>query len=262
MNATNKPLYFISPNWPAPVNVKALQTTRTGGFSHAPFTSFNLGTHVNDDAIAVAKNRQLLSTYLPSDPVWVNQVHGVEVIDAAASSCLQNADASFTTKANVVCVTMTADCLPLLLCDKRGSVVAAVHAGWRGLCDGVIEEAIRKMLVPPADVLVWLGPAIGPNAFEVGNDVREQFIEKDSQATLAFKSLDNKADDKWLCNIYLLAKQRLNKLGVTQIYGASDHDDGNYAENFCTYTDEARFFSFRRTNVTGRMASLIWLESN
>ncbi|MDP2101360.1 MAG: peptidoglycan editing factor PgeF [Methylotenera sp.] len=265
INATNaQSIDLISPNWPAPANVSALQTTRTGGVSHAPFASLNLGAHVGDDAIAVAKNRQLLSHYLPSEPVWVNQVHGVEVIDAATSNHLQNADASFTTKANVVCVTMTADCLPLLLCDKSGTVVAAVHAGWRGLCDGVIEAAIHKMHVPPTEILVWLGPAIGPNAFEVGDDVREQFIEKDSQATLAFKLFDNKADGKWLCNMYLLAKQRLNKLEVTQIYGASEHesDDKNHSENFCTYTDEARFFSFRRDNITGRMASLIWLDSN
>lgn len=247
-----KVLEFIHPDWPAPSNVKALQTTRAGGGSQAPYASLNLGAHVNDDPITVAKNRQLLSSYLPSEPVWVNQVHGVDVIDAATSNCLQNADAALTTKPNVVCVTMTADCLPVLLCDKSGTVVAAVHAGWRGLCDGVIEAAVGKMQVPPTEILVWLGPAIGPNAFEVGADVRAQFMEKDSQATLAFKPLA----DKWLCNMYLIARQRLNKLGVTQIYGASEHN-----EDFCTYTDEARFFSFRRDNVTGRMASLIWLES-
>lgn len=244
-------LSFIQPNWPAPAHVKALQTTRIGGVSMAPYASLNLGAHVGDDPIAVAKNRQLLSPYLPSEPVWVNQVHGVEVIDAAASTCLQNADASFTTKPNVVCVTMTADCLPVLLCDKKGTVVAAVHAGWRGLCDGVIEAAIQKMQVPPTDILVWLGPAIGPNAFEVGDDVREQFMAKDAQAIMAFKPLA----DKWLCNMYAIAKQRLLAVGVTKIYGAEVNAE------FCTYTDTARFFSFRRDNVTGRMASLIWLEA-
>lgn len=255
---TNRaPMTFITPNWPAPANVRALQTTRLGGVSAAPYSSLNLGAHIHDDPIAVAKNRQLLSPYLPSEPVWVNQVHGVDVIDATTSTCLQNADASFTTKANVVCVTMTADCLPVLLCDKKGTIVAAVHAGWRGLCDGVIEAAVNKMQVSPSDVLVWLGPAIGPDAFEVGSDVREQFIEKDSQAALAFKSIGNQnADDKWLCNLYLLAKQRLNNIGVTELYGASVNED------FCTYTDETHFFSFRRDNVTGRMASMIWLESH
>jgi YfiH family protein len=244
-------LNFIIPNWPLPTNVKALQTTRIGGVSHAPYASLNLGAHVNDDEIAVSKNRLLLAPYLPSEPVWVNQVHGVEVIDAAQSTCLQNADASFTTKPNIVCVTMTADCLPVLLCDKAGTVVAAVHAGWRGLCDGAIEAAVNKLPVDINDILVWLGPAIGPGAFEVGDDVRQQFIQHESLAEQAFKPYG----DKWLCNMYLIAKQRLNKLGITQIYG------GGINEDFCTYTDETRFFSFRRDNVTGRMASLIWLAS-
>lgn len=244
-------LAFIIPHWPAPANVKALQTTRSGGISRGPYDSLNLGEHVQDDPLAVAHNRQLLSPYLPSEPVWVNQVHGVEVIDAAKSGCLENADGAFTTQADVVCVTMTADCLPVLLCDKAGTVVAAVHAGWRGLCDGVIEAAIAKMLVEPADILAWLGPAIGPNAFEVGNDVREQFMQKDAQAISAFKS----HGDKWLCDIYTLAKQRLVSAGVKAIYG------GSVNEEFCTYTDAERFFSFRRDNLTGRMASLIWLAS-
>lgn len=255
MNTANSQLIeLIYPDWPAPANVKALQTTRSGGVSHAPYERLNLGAHVNDDPIAVARNRQLLSPYLPSEPVWVNQVHGVDVIDAATSSCLQNADASFATKSNVVCVTMTADCLPVLLCDKSGTVVAAVHAGWRGLCDGVIEAAVQKMQVPASEVLVWLGPAIGPNAFEVGDDVRQQFIAKDPRAAFAFKPLESaESCGKWLCDMYSIAKQRLNALGVTEIYGASVNED------FCTYTDQDRFFSFRRDNVTGRMASLIWL---
>ena len=244
-------LNFIVPNWPAPVNVKAMQTTRVGGVSHAPFGSLNFGVHVSDDAIAVAKNRQLLSPYLPSEPVWVNQVHGVEVIDAAQSTCLQNADASFTTKPNVVCVTMTADCLPVLLCDKAGTVVAAVHAGWRGLCDGAIEAAVNKLPVEKSEILAWLGPAIGPNAFEVGDEVRQQFMQYNARAEQAFKP----HGDKWFCNMYMIAQQRLNNLGVTQIYGGSINED------FCTYSDEVRFFSFRRDNITGRMASLIWLAS-
>ena len=241
---------FIQPQWPAPAKVKALQTTRVGGVSIAPYASLNLGAHVNDDGIAVAKNRQLLSPYLPSEPVWVNQVHGIEVIDAAKSGCLENADASYATQKNVVCVTMTADCLPILLCDDAGTVVAAVHAGWRGLCDGVIEAAVKKMPAQPSSILVWLGPAIGPDAFKVGDEVRAQFMQQDSRAALAFKT----HGDKWLCDMYLIAKQRLNHLDITQIYG------GSVNENFCTYTDEARFFSFRRDNLTGRMASLIWLS--
>lgn len=241
---------FIHPSWPAPSNVKALQTTRDGGVSTGAFASLNMGMHVGDDPILVAKNRQLLSAYLPSEPVWVNQVHGTDVIDAAATSCLQNADASYTNKPNVVCVTMTADCLPVLLCDQNGTVVAATHAGWRGLCDGVIEATVDKMQVPVNEILAWLGPAIGPNAFEVGDEVRSQFMAKDAQAELAFVA----RSDKWLCNLYLIAQQRLQRMGVTQIYGAGIDED------FCTYSDEARFFSYRRDNVTGRMASLIWLE--
>jgi len=243
-------LEFIQPQWPAPANVKALQTTRVGGVSKGAYASLNLGAHVQDNPIAVAANRQLLSAYLPSEPVWVNQVHGVDVIDASASGCLENADGAYSRKPNVVCVTMTADCLPVLLCDQAGTVVAAAHAGWRGLCDGVIEATVAKMQVPVNEVLAWLGPAIGPKAFEVGDEVRSQFIAKDAQAEHAFVVYG----DKWLCNMYLIAQQRLQRLGVTQIYGAGINED------FCTYTDEARFFSYRRDNVTGRMASIIWLE--
>lgn len=247
-------LEFIKPSWPAPANVKTLQTTRIGGFSQTPYASLNLGMHVGDDVSVVAKNRQLLRAYLPSEPVWVNQVHGIDVIDAAKNTGLQNADASFTTQANIVCVTMTADCLPVLLCDKAGTVVSAVHAGWRGLCDGAIEAAVNKMAVCPKDILAWLGPAIGPHAFEVGDDVRQQFILKDTQSELAFKPhADHQLNAKWLCNMYLIAQQRLNKLGVTLVYG------GSVNEHFCTYTDDPRFFSYRRDSVTGRMASMIWL---
>lgn len=238
---------FITPNWPAPANVKALQTTRQGGVSDEPYNSLNLGEHVKDNPMAVAKNRQLLNAYLPSEPVWLNQVHGVRVLDAALSSCLENADASFTKKNNVVCVTMTADCLPVLLCDTHGTVVAAVHAGWRSLCDGVIEATVASMQIDGALLMAWLGPAIGPKAFEVGSEVRAQFIAQDAQAESAFKP---KAD-KWLGDLYQIATQRLNRLGVTQIYGGGE----------CTYTDSERFFSFRRDGDTGRMASLIWLSA-
>ena len=237
---------FIIPDWPAPANVKAIQTTRLGGYSAEPYESFNLGSHVQDDALSVAKNRQLLSDYLPSEPVWLNQVHGVDVIDAAKSMCVQDADASFTKNKNVVCVTMTADCLPVLLCNKQGTAVASIHAGWRSLCDGVIEETIKTMGVKPEDLMAWLGPAIGPDAFEVGGEVREAFIAKDNQAEQAFKAYG----DKWLGNLYLIAKQRLNKQGVVEIYGGGE----------CTYSNASRYFSFRRDGVTGRMATMIWFE--
>lgn len=245
---------LIIPNWPAPANVKALQTTRAGGVSLAPYDSLNLGAHVKDNPINVARNRQLLSQYLPSEPVWLNQVHGVNVVNAAKTDCAPDADASFSTRKNVVCVTMTADCLPVLVCDRQGRLVASIHAGWRSLCDGVIETTVNQILATlnanPADLMAWFGPAIGPQAFEVGDEVRAQFIEKDAQAALAFKS----KGDKWLGNIYAIASQRLINLGVTQIYGAGKDVD------WCTYTDEKSFFSFRRDGETGRMASLIWLS--
>lgn len=241
--------HCLRPDWPAPANVHALQTTRLGGVSLAPYNSLNLGDHVGDDAMLVANNRQRLSTGLPSEPVWLNQVHGTRVINAAQSTCLESADASFSLQPNVVCVTMTADCLPVLLCDTQGTVVAAVHAGWRSLCDGVIEATVHAMPVPANTLMAWLGPAIGPEAFEVGSEVRAQFMAHDVAAVTAFKPSDN--TDKWLGNLYLIATQRLATLGVTQVYGGGA----------CTYTDAERYFSYRRDGVTGRMASLIWLEA-
>jgi polyphenol oxidase len=236
---------LIFPDWPAPANVCAIQTTRQGGFSNSPFDSLNLGAHVQDNSITVVKNRQLLNQFIPSEPVWLNQVHGTKVIDAGLSTGMQDADASFTTQANVVCVTMTADCLPVLLCNKQGTAVAAIHAGWRSLCDGVIEQTVLAMGLQTEDLLAWLGPAIGPDAFEVGAEVRQAFIEKDANATNAFKP----QSDKWLGNLYMIATQRLNRIGVSAIYGWED----------CTYSSPERYFSFRRDGVTGRMATMIWL---
>lgn len=243
-------LSLIAPNWPAPANVKAIQTTRTGGVSLAPYNSLNFGMHVKDNPIHVAQNRQLLNQYVPSEPVWLNQVHGIHVVNAAVASSVPDADASFTTQKNVVCVTMTADCLPVLLCNQQGTVVAAVHAGWRSLCDGVIEATVAKMGVDASDLMAWLGPAIGPQAFEVGAEVRAQFMAKDAQAETAFKP----HSEKWLGDIYAIAQQRLNHLGITKIFGGQEN-----SHKFCTYTDKKRFFSFRRDGDTGRMATLIWL---
>ncbi len=238
---------LITPNWPAPANVKALQTTRLGGVSLPPYASLNLGDHVQDHPQHVARNRQLLSALVPSEPVWLSQVHGIRVIDAGMSACIESADASFSMQKNVVCVTMTADCLPVLLCDQAGTLVAAVHAGWRSLCDGVIEATVNAMPVPAQQLMAWLGPAIGPDAFEVGAEVRVQFIAQDAQAESAFKPKAN--TDKWLGDLYRIAKQRLANVGVTAVYG----------EVNCTFSQPERFFSFRRDGATGRMASLIWL---
>ncbi len=255
---------LIIPKWPAPANVKALQTTRNGGASLAPYHSLNFGMHVNDNPLHVAQNRQLLSQFLPSEPVWLNQVHGIDVIDAANTSCAPSADASYATQKNVVCVTMTADCLPILLCDQAGTAVASIHAGWRSLCDGVIEATLLQLQanrtnlnhanlnhanLHASDFMAWLGPAIGPNAFEVGGEVREQFMAKDAKAETAFV----KNGEKYLGNLYKIATQRLNNCGITQIYG------GGQDEAWCTFTQKEDFFSYRREGQTGRMATLIWL---
>ena len=247
---------FIIPIWPAPANVKALQTTRNGGISATPYNNLNLGSHVADNPIHVAQNRQILSKFLPSEPVWLNQTHSISVVDAANSSCLPDADASYSNRKNVVCVTMTADCLPILLCDTAGTLVTSIHAGWRGLCDGIIEATLFQLQtnstnlnhanLQASDIMAWLGPAIGPNKFEVGGEVRAQFMEKDAHAESAFVA----HGDKYLCDLYKIAKQRLNNLGITQIYGG----------DLCTFSDKARFFSFRRDGNTGRMGSFIWLE--
>ena len=237
---------LVFPDWPVPANVKSIQTTRCGGFSVAPYDTLNLGSHVQDNPVIVAQNRQLLSRYLPSEPVWLNQVHGVEVVDASQCACTPDADASFTHQKEVVCVTMTADCLPILLCDRQGTVVAAVHAGWRSLCDGVIEATVKKMQASPVDLMAWLGAAIGPQAFEVGDEVSVAFITKDAQSDVAFTP----RGDKWLGDLYLVAKQRLANLGVHAVYGGGE----------CTYSQPEKYFSFRRDGVTGRMASLIWLD--
>jgi len=243
---------LIFPDWPAPANVKALQTTRAGGTSIGSYASLNLGDHVNDDPLKVAANRQLLNTYVPTEPLWLNQVHGITVVDASAASCLPAADASYTRVSNVVCAVMTADCLPILLCDVQGTIVAVVHAGWRSLLDGVTEATVAAMQSPGNELMAWLGPAIGPDAFEVGQEVREAFMARDSKAEAAFRPV---TADKWLGNIYLLARLRLQKMGVTRIYG------GGISEDYCTYSDAKRFFSFRRDGATGRMATMIWLDT-
>ena len=238
--------HCIIPAWPAPGNVQALQTTRNGGVSNAPYDSLNLGSHVGDVPLAVARNRTLLEPWLPSEPVWLKQVHGTVVTDAAQADCWPEADACVSSHAGAVCVVMTADCLPVLLCNEQGSVVAAAHAGWRGLCDGVIEQTVRAMNVQPAALMAWLGPAIGAQAFEVGDEVRAAFIARQPQAVAAFIPA---APGKWLADIYQLARLRLNALGITRIYGGG----------LCTCTDRARFFSYRRDGVTGRMGTFIWL---
>lgn len=237
---------LIVPDWPAPPQVRAIQTTRQGGLGTAPYDSLNFGMHVGDDAHTVAANRNLLSTLVPSEPAWLEQVHGTAVVMAESAGCAPRADACITRRENAVCAVMTADCLPVFLCDDVGTVAGVAHAGWRGLADGVIEETIIAMDVPISSMMAWLGPAIGPQAFEVGPEVREIFMRHDPASEFAFSA----HGDKYLADIYLLARQRLLSLGIQRIYGG----------NFCTYTEVERFFSYRRDGRTGRMASLIWLS--
>jgi hypothetical protein len=240
-------LTLLVPDWPAPANVRAWQTTRQGGISVAPYDSLNLGDHVGDDALFVARNRILLNTVLPTEPVWLKQVHGIEVANADSAACLPVADASVARHRHAVCAVMAADCLPVLLCDKRGTVVSAVHAGWRGLAAGVIEAAVRSMDVAPVHLMAWLGPAISQRAFEVGDEVRAIFVSAYPLAEAAFIP---GLPGKWLADIYTLARLQLKTLGVTQIYGGE----------YCTYSEPENFFSYRRDGVTGRQASFIYRE--
>jgi polyphenol oxidase len=224
-----------------------VQTTRKGGISGAPYGSLNFGDHVGDAPLAVAHNRMLLSTLLPSEPVWLEQVHGTVVANADMAGCLPQADACVARHRDAVCVVMTADCLPVLLCDQQGSVVGAVHAGWKGLAAGVIEATVQAMGVSPQDLMAWLGPAISQNVFEVGDEVRAIFIATQPQASSAFIS---GRSGKWFADIYTLARLRLNALGIAKIFGG----------DYCTYSDSERFFSYRRDGVTGRMGTFIWLD--
>lgn len=240
---------FILPNWPVKPNIKSISTTRLGGVSKNLFRSLNLATHVGDDPAHVAKNREYLKRFagLPAGPVWLQQVHGTHIVNAGTASPGTTADGSITKEPNVVCAVMTADCLPLLLTTDKGDRVCALHAGWRGLAAGIIEKSIDEMSTDPDKVIVWMGPAIGPEHFEVGNDVFQEFETKYSGVLKAFKAVGN---EKWLMNIYETARQILEMSGVYRIYGGE----------YCTYSDKDRFYSYRRDNVCGRMASLIWMD--
>lgn len=239
---------WITPDWPAPARVSALVTTRAGGVSMAPYAGLNLGDHVGDDPARVARNRAILRASLPAEPVWLRQVHGIAVLDADSGIAASEADASVARQTGSVCVILTADCLPVLFCDRDGSVVAAAHAGWRGLLGGMLEATVAAMQLPPDRIMAWLGPAIGAQAFEVGAEVRDAFVNAQAQAGAAFVA---RMGNKWLADIYALARLRLQRIGVDQVYGGGA----------CTYSEAERFYSYRREGATGRMASLVWLEN-
>lgn len=242
-------LDLIIPDWPAPNWIRAYTTTRMGGFSHAPYNSLNIATHVGDNLDDVSKNRQLLQNnlHLKKTIIWLEQVHGNTAISADHPIDILAADAIYSRTKQTVCAVQTADCLPLLVCSSSSYCVAAIHAGWKGLSNGIIETTIEALALPPNDILVWLGPAIGPKAFVVGKEVFQSFTDKDREAEAAFQPIEN---NLWQANLYKLAQQRLHKLGIASIYGG----------NYCTFTDNHRFFSYRRDQITGRMLSLIWVN--
>ena len=237
---------WIVPDWPAPANVKALITTRAGGVSKGTFASLNFGLRTGDDPQAVAANRDRLNSLLPQPPRWLRQVHGASVVEADALEGRPEADAGIARRPGTVCAVLVADCIPVLLADRAGTTVAIAHAGWRGLAAGVIENTAHRMAVDPRGLIAYLGPGIGPGAFEVGADVRDAFLARDAGAAAAFTP---HAAGKWLADLFLLARQRLRRAGVGEIHGGA----------LCTYSDARRFFSYRRERTTGRMAAVIWL---
>jgi YfiH family protein len=242
---------WLVPDWPAPPNVRAFVTTRAGGASSGPYASFNLGLRSGEDVAAVERNRAMLAASLPAEPVWIRQVHGAEVVDAVdvVAGAEPVADASVARVTGRVCAVLTADCLPVLLCDRSGVAVAVVHAGWRGLAAGVIEATVAKMACPAGSLLAWLGPAISQPAYEVGPELRDAFVGRHAEAAAAFRP---GKPGKFHADLYLLARQRLLSSGVQDVYGGG----------FCTYGDARRFYSYRRDGAaSGRMASVIWLAS-
>ena len=244
---------WIVPQWPAGPKVHALITTRNGGVSLPPLDTFNLGAQVGDDTDALLANRRKLRTKLPAEPYWLRQVHGTRVVNAAEGTHLPEADACIATEPDQVCTVLVADCLPVLFCDRAGTTVAAAHAGWRGLSAGVLENTVAALRCQPGNLLAYLGPAIGPGAFEVGADVLEAFTQVDPGAADCFqtKSQTQPQEHKWFADLYSLARRRLARAGVTAVFGG----------DLCTFRDPERFFSHRRDKRTGRQAALIWLSA-
>lgn len=249
---------LITPDWPAPANVSAFVTTRVGGVSTGVYRGLNLGDHVGDEPAAVQTNRELLKERLEPgiQMQWLSQVHGVDVIRAPFQGATPKADAQWTSQPQIACAIMTADCLPVLFCDYSGTVVAAAHAGWRGLLAGVLEATINAMPVASGELLAWLGPAIGPRAFEVGGEVKDAFIinanAMEKPAITACFHPGGSGSERFYCDLYALARLRLSRYGVTAIYGGED----------CTSADSKRFYSYRRDGQTGRMVSLIYLNQS
>jgi len=243
----------IAPIWPAPPGIKALTTLRTAGVSQAPYESLNLAAHVDDDEVAVRENRRRLMSglQLPGEPVWLRQVHGCRIVDAADAVSGCEADGARTARPDVVCAVLTADCLPVFLCNRSGTEVAVLHAGWRGLAAGVIESGLAALESPPEQLVAGFGPAIGPRRFEIGAEVRERLLESDPHSSTAFEASANAG--RWMADLYRLAELRLCRAGITMVA-----DPAQYS---CTYEQSDRFFSYRRSGLCGRMASLIWIDA-
>jgi len=237
------------PRWPAPTHVRCVSTTRIGGLSHGVYAGFNLAAHVGDDPKAVTANRERLAQLLGlrTAPLWLTQLHGAEIIDAARARQNVRADGSFTMHPSKVCAVLTADCLPVLLCDKGATRVSAVHAGWRGLLAGILENAVRTLRAPPDELIAWIGPGIGRDAYTVGSELRDRFLQQSPESVTAFSV----SGSRWHADLTVLARQALHRSGVVNVY---EH-------GACTFSDQRRFFSYRRDGRTGRMGTLIWLDA-
>lgn len=240
---------LIRPDWPAPENVRVLSTTRRGGVSRGPWKSLNLGLGCGDDPEHVLANRSRLSDLLPSEPLWMHQVHGSRVLEAGEDERIQEADARVSSKRGQVLAVLTADCLPVLLCDVQGRAVGIAHAGWRGLAAGVIQATVAQMKIPPPRLLAWLGPSISGEAYEVGGDVRDVFAASPNLVRAGILDAFTPSGDRWRLDLPGAARLVLASLGVERVFGGG----------FCTLGEPNRFFSYRRDGVTGRMATLIWL---
>ena len=240
---------WLVPDWPAPARVRAFVTTRAGGVSTGEYASMNLGLSSGDDPSSVARNRDIVRAALPADPTWLAQVHGIAVhdLDGPAAALRPRADAAATSTPGRVAVVLTADCMPLFLADRKGRRVAVAHAGWRGMASGVIESSVRALGGDPADICAWMGPTIGPDAFEVGPEVKDAFEGHDAGAGEGFRA---GRPGKLMADLYALARRRLTKSGVREISGGG----------FCTFHDSERFFSYRRMRESGRMGAFIWID--
>jgi purine-nucleoside/S-methyl-5'-thioadenosine phosphorylase / adenosine deaminase len=241
---------WIVPDWPVAAGVHALATTRAGGASCGAYAGLNLATRVGDDPRVVESNLAVLRQHLPSDPIWLEQVHGTDIVDverAASRSAPARADGAVARTRGRVCAVLTADCLPVLLASRAGDVVGIAHAGWRGLAGGVIEATLERMAAPPAEVVAWLGPGISQSAYEVGQDVYDAFVGRDAGALEAFRPA---APGKYRADLYALARRRLGAAGVAAVHGGG----------YCTYGEPERFYSYRRERTTGRMATLVWID--